>query len=441
MKRLTLLTILLVVVGLTAGFSLELKPSFTLAATGKVTWGIDLDTGWTGFLNEQTVDLYVIMFANELTDTHAGEGDWYGSITVKDIELWWYADEAHVAQTNWTYADTKVVGDVTAIEKPAVSAKIVGLGGDLAIGVYGGPDTGSNVDFVASIEDDDFDNDYPVVDDEATDEWDLGVNYDNYGTYVSYALGEMLTVGLEAVTPVDYNANSENAYAFALDVLATFSPITVTAGVTYGIGYDAAYVPAPTAPLDLYVDVFGLGLKVAADTDMIDGWVGFDAGIGDTIGASGADFQFEVGGNVTVTLFEVTTLALNVTYGPGYQVVGFDDLDFSVVFTEPAAKGLVDNLDLTIKAWVLDVPDDLEWEVNVDGGYLMGVWYPNFTVDAGQNANGAAYQADELYVKALVGIDYKAIPLTTLSMYWKNIFLMGSPESWGDFVIQAKVAY
>ena len=57
MKRLTLLTILLIVVGLASGFSLELKPLFTLAANAKVTWGINLDAMTTGFLNEETIDI------------------------------------------------------------------------------------------------------------------------------------------------------------------------------------------------------------------------------------------------------------------------------------------------------------------------------------------------------------------------------------------------
>ncbi len=58
-----------------------------------------------------------------------------------------------------------------ANEDPELEAKIVGLGGDLAIGVYSDPDLGSNVDFVASLENDDkVDNDvdYYTLDDETT---------------------------------------------------------------------------------------------------------------------------------------------------------------------------------------------------------------------------------------------------------------------------------
>ena len=132
MKRLTLLTILLVVLGLTAGFALELKPSFTLSGWAKVEWGIDLNDMSTGFKNSAEGDLSVILFAEDTEDTHKGEGDWYGEITISNIELWWTADE--VAGTGTWNAD-----------ELGFEAKIVGLGGKLAIGVFDNPDLGSNV--------------------------------------------------------------------------------------------------------------------------------------------------------------------------------------------------------------------------------------------------------------------------------------------------------
>jgi hypothetical protein len=438
MKRLTLLTILLIVVGLASGFSLELKPSFTLAANAKVTWGINLDAMTTGFLNEETIDMFVILFADDTSDIHKGDGDWYGYIEVKEIELLWWENEASAAP-RWTLAEDT---DGTGLDDIDASAKIVGLGGALAIGVNAGPDTGSNVDFVASLEDDE-DADYPVVDYETDDELDLGVNYDNYGTYVSYAFSDALTVGIEAVSQLDYNANVNNAYGFALDILAKFSPLTVTAGVNYGINYVVVGTNEPA-----YIDVFGFGLKVAADTDMVDGWVGFDGGMGTSVGevtaaptySFGSDFQFEVGGGLTFTVFEVTTLAVDVTYGPGFVPVGFDDLDVKVVFTEPAAKGLVDNLDLTVKFWLLDIPDSMEWEANIDGGYLMGVWYPNFTVDVGDNQNlFADTTAIGTYMTIKVGIDYTGIPLTTLGLYWQHLDPIN--DVLGDILVSAKVTY
>jgi len=408
MKRLTLLTILLVVVGLTAGFALELKPSFTLSGYGKVEWGIDLNDFSTGFKNTAEADLTVSLFAEDTSDTHKGEGDWYGEIELSDIELWATADEA----TGAAWAAGDVLG---------VSAKIVGLGGKLAIGVYGDPDLGSNVDFVASLENDE-DDDYKVVDDDTTTESDLGVDYAGPGTYVSYSLSDALMVGVEVVSRYAWDdaLNTAQEYAFALDVLAKFAPLTVTAGVNYG-----NYAP----------EVLGAGIKVAADTDMVDGWVGFDSQVT-------GGFDFEVGGGVTATLVEGVTAALDVVYGAGE--LAFEDLDVKFVFTEPAAKGLMDNFDLTVTVWFLDLMDDMEWDVIVDGGYKMGVWYPNFKIDVGDDTNvggdGPAVALGQ-FMNVTVGIDYTGIPLTTLGLYYKNNDFMASTIDAGDIVLSAKVAY
>jgi len=412
MKRLTLLTILLVVVGLTAGFALEVKPSFELSAYGKVEWGIDLNDWSTGFKNTTEADLTVNLFAEDTKDAHQGEGDWYGWIEVSDIELYFASDE------------TLEPGDITLGvlgDDLGVSAKIVGLGGDLAIGVFGDPDLGSNVDFVASIENDE-DDDYKVVDDETSGtENDLGVDYTGGGTYVSYNLSEMIMVGLEVVSrlPWDDALNTAQEYAGAIDLQVKLAPVTFNAGVNYG-----NYAP----------EVFGAGIKVAADTDMVDGWVGFDSQVT-------GGFDFEVGGGVTFTLMEGVTADVAVAYGAG--VWAFEDVDVKVVLTEPQAAGLLDNFDLTVTGWLLDIPDDMEWEVIVDGGYKMGVWYPNFTADVGSDANLGDEGTETVHVSPFlcltVGIDYTAIPLTTLGLYYKNNDLLNS--DWGDIVLSAKVAY
>src|SRR4030042_285064 len=366
MKRLTLLTILLVVVGLASGFGLELKPGFTLSASAKLSWGINLDTMATGFKNAETIDAYVWFFQDETTDTHQGEGDWYGYIKVKDLELFWYTNEAKyfansdTVSTGWTYTDVGV-SDL-ANEDPELEAKIVGLGGALAIGVYSDPDLGSNVDFVASLENDDkVDNDvdWYTRDEKTSVEADLGVDYSGPGTYVSYMLSDALTVGVEIVSNNDWTVDDSDAYAMAIDVLAKFAPLTLTAGGNYG------FAPYLTHP-------FGAGLKAALDSDMVDLWAGFgasmDGAYGGSAWASGSplnDFDYEVGGGVTFTFLEVTTAAIGVTYATGSTVIGYDDFDLSIIFTEPAAEGLVDNLDLTVTAFLLHIggtPTLLEYD-------------------------------------------------------------------------------
>ncbi len=441
MKRLTLLTILLVVVGLASGFGLELKPGFTLTANAKLSWGIDLDTMHTGFKNAETIDAYVWFFKDETTDTHQGEGDWYGVIKVKDLELFWYTNEAKYFAnsdtliTGWTYAAVGV-SDL-ANEDPELEAKIVGLGGDLAIGVYSDPDLGSNVDFVASLESDDKvdnDKDYYTLDDETTVEADLGLDFSGPGTYVSYALSDALLLALEVVSNNDWTVDDSDAYAFAIDVQYKVAMLTINAGVNYGLYYPYNY------PV-------GFGLKVAADTDMIDGWVGFD---GEYNSAWTDAFEYEFGGGVTFTLFEVTTAAVAATFGTGDTVVGFDDFDLSVKFTEPAAKGLVDNLDLSIEVYLLDLldpapaaTDAAEYEIIVDGGYLYGVFYPNVKVDFGNDVNtgSTAVALNGEFFYLTVGVDITVIPLTIFGVYYTSGDLWQTDALMGTIVFSAKVTY
>lgn len=396
MKRLTLLTILLVVVGLASGFGLELKPSFELTGSASVEWGIDLSDWSTGFLNSAEADLTLNLFAEDTEDTKKGEGDWYGSITLSDIEAYFTADEA--------------AGVVLNGEALGVEATIVGMGGDLVIGVFDAPTIG--FDFVTEIEDD-ADDDYVVPDDE--DPTLVGGDYGMYGTFVSYNISEMLMLGFEVVSEDEWIANDAQAYAFALEVQVTLDALEIDAGVNYGFNY-------ATSPL-------GFGVNVAFANDMVDAWVGFD---GELVGGA---FAYEVGGGATFTLLETVTAEFGVVYGADFQ-----DLDAKVVFTEPGEAGLVDMLDASLTVWVLDVlddaaDDDLEYEVLFEAGYEMGKLYPHFGVEYGDPNTGAAYM--EVFVHCDVDL-FEAAP-TTLYVEWNSGDLLAS--ALGEFLVGVSVEY
>jgi len=396
MKRLTLLTILLVVVGLTAGFALEVKPSFTLSGSGTLQWGYDLDNMGGGFMNSYAADLTVNLLAADGSDTHAGTGDWYGSITISNVEL--YATDGLWA----------LIGDAT------VAAKIVGMGGDLAIGVYGAPDLA--LDFVGAIENADVDD--TVVDVET----DLGTDYGTYGTYLSYTLSEALMVGFEIVSAddwvKDWGNDVSNAYAFAFDVQAKFAPLTINAGVNYGVGYAT--------------DPIGVGVKVAADTAMVDAWVGFD-------GQIGATFLWEAGAGVTFTVLEVVTAAFSVVYDDPL----FDNLDVKFVLTEPAAKGLVDNLDATLTVYLLDIAsatNDIEYEIIFAAGYLMGKLYPHFGVTFGDASNPVDLDPS---LKMYAHVDYTLFDAakTVLSLAWDSGDLLAATPVMGTVIAGVTITY
>lgn len=374
MKRLTLLTILLVVVGLTAGFALEVKPSFSLSGSGTVQWGVDLESGWTGFKNSYAADLTVTLMAADGSDTHAGKEGWYGSITLSNVEL--YA-------TDGVWA---LVGDAT------VAAQIVGMGGNLKIGVYGAPTVGK--DYVAGIEEGTYDD--TVVD--ATETGDVGVYYSQkYGTYLSYTVSEALMLGCDVISYEDWTANDTNAYAFEFEAQAKAAGFTVNAGVSYGFGADWAGTPVE------------FGVNVAGTVGPVALWVGFD-GISPT-------FAFDVGATATLTLPTTNTLAVGVYYGDA-----FNGLDLQVAFTEPAAKGLVDNLDAGLTFYLLDVGGTIgmEYEVIFTAGYLMGKAYPHFGLTYGDAANPTD---DAAFLSAYAHLDYTLFDAakTVLSIEWNGV--------------------
>ncbi|HSV93821.1 MAG TPA: hypothetical protein VLH81_12125, partial [Desulfobacterales bacterium] len=232
--------------------------------------------------------------------------------------------------------------------------------------------------------------------------------------YFSYTVSEALMVGLEAVSENDWNLNLNNAYAVALDVQAKFAPLTINAGVNMGFEYAANPV--------------GFGVKVAADTAMVDGWVGFD-------GQYDTAFVWEVGAGATVTLMETVTAAVSVVYGDPQ----FDNLDVKFVFTEPAAKGLVDMLDASLTVYLLDLLGvaGLEYEVILTAGYDTGKLYPHFGVKYG--ADNAAVD----FMTAFVHVNYDlfAAAATVLFVEWNSGDLLAATPVMGDLTVGVTITY
>jgi hypothetical protein len=224
-------------------------------------------------------------------------------------------------------------------------------------------------------------------------------------------------VGLEAVSENDWNLNLNNAYAVALDVQAKFAPLTINAGVNMGFEYAA--------------NPIGFGLKVAADTAMVDGWVGFD-------GQYDTAFVWEVGAGATVTLMETVTAAVSVVYGDPQ----FDNLDVKVVFTEPAAAGLVDMMDASLTVYLLDLlgVGGLEYEVIFTAGYDTGKLYPHFGLTYGDAANPVDNPA---FMTAFVHVNYDlfAAAATVLFVEWNSGDLLAATPVMGDVTVGVTVTY
>jgi len=395
MKRLTLLTILLVVVGLTAGFALDVKPTFSLSGSATLSWGVDLDTGDTGFQNSATATATLSLMADGTTDTHAGKGDFYGSITISGLELYWTATDATLVGTE--------TGD-------ALSVSAIFMAKGFEFGIYGAPSITGNA--VTAIEADA----YTI--DETETALTVGADFGTtFGTYVKGTFGPV-TAKVKVISNNDWSDDpAVNEYAIGLDGTLTVKPITV------GFGVEENWVASTTG---FYVDLGATVGPVAA-------YAGFD---GQLVAST---FAWDADAGATLTLANTDTLAVGVVYGDN-----FNGLDVKVVFTEQEAKGFVDNLLLTITGLVLDIADDvndLEYEVDVAGSYKIALndtqsVTPGFTVVYGSDFETVDTLKFTAYVSASL------FPLTTFKvLYTSSDMLVTGDESGNTLVFSATVAY
>jgi hypothetical protein len=379
MKRIALLAVLLLVVGLTAGFAIDVKPEVTLSGTATLTWAYDLDTGFHGFKNAADGAFRLSLLAEDGTDTHKGTGDAYGSITFANLEFFWVIDSAPLALT---------AGPADA----DITAKIVVT--PFEIGITTAP--GFTQDFFGAIEDADVPD--RVVENSETAYAMPGSSFTTpYGTWVTGTFGPA-AVTLKVVSDGDWTANSNNYYAFGGEAVLTFTPLTVSAG---------AYMGAQTSAY----------AKVALDMAPIVAWGGFEATLASTM-------TYGAGAGLTFTLVKDTTLAATMWYGDGYH-----GLDLQVVFTEPGDAGLVPMLDTTVTFNLLDVGGTLasEYEAILALGYKVGLNsdnsqyarpFLNFTYGSNANDGVSDITPVESVMYATAGVQLQVIPLTLFTVQW-----------------------
>jgi len=444
MKRIALLTVLLLVVGLTAGFAVDVKPTVAITGTASLSWGYNLDTGDTGFLNAADSSFRVSFLAEDGTDTHAGTGAMYGSITISNVELFWNADSAAGA---WT-------GGLLDAD---IAAKIVIT--PFEIGVYAAP--GMTQDFFGAFEDADV-PDLVVDEDEVAFAMAGSAFATNYGTWITGTFGPAavtlkvvsdgdwakagtaagtttyttivgdgttdptatagttylevstgvvtvdnpLTLGKAYVKAVAGAAatTQSNNYAFGGEAVLTFAPLTVSAGAYYG------------------TDLSFYG-KVALDMAPIVAWGAVEANM------PTAGMVLTAGGGLTFTITTGTTLAASAWYGDAAQ-----GLDLNVVFTEPEA-GLVPALDATVTFNLLDVGDikASEWEAKVAAGYKVGLNsdmtnyarpYASFVYGSANDGATVATAVDVMTVEA--GVQLQVIPLTLFTVKYVSGAALGA---------------
>jgi len=406
MKRLAVLCIVLLALTSLAFAEVKVEPKVTLAASGTLTWGIDLSTFDTGFQNTADADLTVTFIAADTAETKKGEGAAYGEIKISDIELVLGGDDLfNDTATNllaWL-SDWTVDGDV--------AAKIVIP--PIEIGVYGAPSMYQ--DLLGEIEVDA--NDDTIVDIETivpTGKTD-GIYYaggtgsatqpfvaTTYGTWVKATLGPLAaTVKLVSTDWTQPAGDVDiNSYAVGLEGVLTVTPLVVSFG-----GYE-----------DWIHSNTGLYGKVAATVGPIAFWAGIE---GNIVGAT--PFAFVTGGSATLTIATGTTLAVTGLYGA--PINGFD---LKVAFVEPEA-GLIPGADIAVTFFLLDVGDDtmpMEWEVFATLGYKVKMSdttyirpYVHGHYGMGNPVDDVTATADATnYIIAEAGVQLQLIPLTLFTV-------------------------
>jgi hypothetical protein len=355
MKKLSILLIGLLLI---TGFAVAQVFDGSVAVTGEasVTFGVDLDTNYTGFFNDADSTITITLVAE--TDVSAtGDDGLYGEIVIDNVKI--TATPTGLGGSNGT-----------------VSAKIVVS--PVEILIYAAP--GMSWGNAASIEGD--------------------------GVAIAPALAANNGAGIHGITivlPVEpaeisvylvsdgtWVENVNNDYAVGTDVTVTFDPITVDLGGFYGWFTTGATWGGTAALTVSLADVLG-GIDVTVGADIVDP----------------GDWEVQFGTAVLLNADE-TEMAVDVSYSETA------DLDVELGFTEPQEGGLVDMLDASLTIDLFNLTSALWWGVAVDGGYLTGGLYPYFAF--GIDADNVI----PITVGVELGADFTGIDNTTVTLEYST---------------------
>lgn len=372
MKRIALLTVLLLVVGLSLGFAQEFKPAVTWATSGSatLTWGINLDTMETGFTNAAAATLSLTLVP-ETTLTKGADAAVYGWISLGTFK--W-------VDGTWT--------------QPSVTAKIVAK--PLEFGVYGVPALTTAV--TGAIE---------TAADSVLEATETALAAPAYGTtggtYVAY-ISDVFTVKAKLDSVGDWTRTEDTIinYAGGIDGTVAVKPVTVGFGVYDGFWTGA--VPAGYVTLGLAAAPITVGVKADFNLD--------------------TTVAYDLSATVGLALDKLLSLDVAVAYGDN-----FNGLDLKAVFGLKA----VENLTETLTVYVLDVgavaPMTMEYEVINALSYAVKIAdgqtvTPALTVTYGYN-----YETDDTILTAVASVAAAVIPNTTLTLtYTSGDFIVVAPD-------------
>jgi hypothetical protein len=420
MKRLALLTVLLLVVGLAMGFGLDFKPTIALSGNMAMTWGVDLDGGHTGFANAPDSEIKVSLIAEDTSDTHAGTGDIYASIKISNIELFW--------------TDGTQTGGAT----DAPSASIFFLNGMIELGLNA---PGMEADDVAPIEDaennDPLETGIDAIDNIVDTEASLTTDYPGNGTVIAYHdPGKLFSVALDVKSEFADTDNTADGYAIGVEPSVTLGPATITAGVFKGFNYTSGNPIAAFGAVEVKLE--GVGTFGG----------GVDLSIPETSGTTG----IEIGVNAQLNFNKDATAFLQAKAIYNVDPAHMDGLIYFIIPSNTLMGAF--NADAVVYALDLASSGTSEFAAAGHVGYkisLNDVMYVKpllsvgYGIDAGVNVTGGvvstATTSNIFNLAPALEVGLCAGPAATMTVGYTSGNLMATTVGMGEVFVQFKVTY
>jgi len=387
MKKLSILLIGLFLVAGLASASDEFSgtPATDIDITASVTWGVDLNTGYTGFQNAASFDLELKWLddADELDFDKGGDDGLYGYIKIEDAQL-------------------EVDGGLLLVSVSDITASIVVDPAEIII--YSAP--GMSWGNADKLEASDVDV-APAL---------AGANTIGGVTVELADLGDMADVDTYIVSDGDWMTNTQNDYAAGADLSVDVSIVTVSFGGFYG-WFNAAATWGATAAVEASIDALE-GVDVMVGADFVDGGA-WDVAFNTTVNLSAENDDGDTG-NVAVDVYYSETA----------------DLDVVLSFTEPTDMGIMDMLGASLAIELFDLTSgSIIWNVDATGEYDTGDVMPYFGFGLGSDEVVNLNAGVELY-SGLTGIDN-----TTITLDYVSTDLTDPVQDLGIFTVDVTVEF
>jgi len=345
MKKIALLLAFLLVAGSASLFAqMMVGTEFEISGKGTVTFGYDLDSGFSGFQNAFASDITVNLVAKDSSDNDSGVGSgWRGVVNLANFAVVIGADQPGVIDPLLVDAAGKAVGGLDiVVTNPAVTATITN--DVITVQVFNHP--GNAPSKIANVEDDK-DAKFAAEDDEA----DVAPDFPEDGGFSVKYHTDAADITLGATTTTDWTVEHDGwALSGAID--ATFDPVTV----------DVAF--AQTFPVDLTATTFaeagstGIGSLVSATFGPATVSAGIDVLLGGTdTDPDTTDSAVDVGAGVDLAVVDGVDIGADLIYGTSAtdDGAGGTTAATSMDIELDVALGLVDGLDVTFLLGLYDL--------------------------------------------------------------------------------------